>query len=237
MGISVNNIGTNYVASASVGSAVTLTGVTLPAGSLIVVLVNEFNTTSFGTMSDGVNTYQSVTQTESSGPSANAIFYAYTTGALSSATISYTKQGGDSCALSAVYATGISPSNQLDTNVTTKFTSSAANPPVVSLASGAPSMAGELFIALLGGQNNGTNAFTQDSADGWSSPPNAVDFGGSQTGHGQVAGGYLINSDTGSKVWAPTESSGSGPRTAVGIIVGFKPLAPAVGFNMPMLGM
>lgn len=76
------NIGT---VTDSTSATVTLTGVTVPAGSLIVVVVTETVTTSTPSVADGVNTYSNVYAT-SLAPGMASMFYAANAG-LSSGTI------------------------------------------------------------------------------------------------------------------------------------------------------
>jgi len=205
----VTNVGTNENGSGN--ATVTLTGATVPAASLIIVVVVENTTTAvLGTVGDTVNTYSSITPIHATGVTIG-IFYA-PNASLSGGTITYTKNASTHvAAVSAVYSSNIATSSPLDSAVTATATGASAAPTVTS---GSPAQSGELFIGALG-WSNGTATFTQDSGNGWSSPPNSVVTASAPS----VAGGNQVNSGTGTKAYAPSLS------TAVvwaDLVVGFK---------------
>jgi hypothetical protein len=209
----VTNIGANGTSS---GSTVTITGVTVPSGSLIVVVVAEIaSTTIGGTVSDGVNTYSSAGGIFINNSSANGFintFYA-PNASLSSGTITYTKQTSPHVAgISAIYSSNIVLSSALDSAVTATAGGSSSTP---SVTSGTPVKSGELFVGAVGNSTDGgTIVVTQDSGHGWAFPPNTD---GVVT---VIAGGNQVNSGVGTKVFAPTLNQ-STPWAAS--VVGFFP--------------
>lgn len=185
----VTNIGTN---SNTTGATLTLTGVTVPAGSLIIVIVDENGSNvALGSVADGVNTYSSA------GSTFGKIFFA-ANASLSGGTITYTKNvSGDTATISAAYATGVATVSPLDAAVTATATGSGTSP---SVTSGTPGQSGELFIGMVSPlATSGSITMTQDAGHGWSFPPNFVD-----TTVTAVGGGNQVNAGTGTKIFAPT---------------------------------
>lgn len=194
-------------------ASVALTGVTVPAGALIVVIVGNNSSSTAGTMTDSAsNTYLAATTTNN-GVVAGAIFYATNVAALSSQSITYTPPGAASCALSAFYVTGeLTSGSPLDL-VTTPVSGTT-----ISLTSGTPAVAGELFVGAT--VLNGVG-LTYTQASGFATPPVAASTFSSDL----LAGGNLINAGTGAVTYAPT--FGGSVITAVGLLVSFKPAATA----------
>lgn len=195
-----------YSASAS---TVSLTSKTVPTGALILVCVSESATGTSGGVTDGASNTYHLAQLELMNNSATigftAVYYAFNVTALSSASITFTKQSTvHQAGISAFYSTfGQTTSAVFDSaTVAGNFGSSSA-PTVTSAASAGQS--GELFAACSG--NRATSTFTQDTGNGWSTPfdsagaavPTSVLFGG----------GNFINSGTGTKTYAPTMGSSS----------------------------
>jgi hypothetical protein len=195
MAISVTGIGTNNVFT---GTTITLTGVTVPSGSLIVAHVVESQTGNVGSCADSVNTpYTEVTSVLINNSSSNGVltsWYFANCGALSSQTITYTKGNSNKAAtIAALYATGIATSSPLDSAATATAYGNSAAPTVTS---GTPGTAGDLFIGVLGLVVFKT--ITQDS--NWST---------SFTAANTMQGGYRINAGTGTLSYAPTFSGSS----------------------------
>jgi hypothetical protein len=205
-------------ATGNTGATLTLTGVTVPTGSLIVVVVAEFNFTStLGSVSDGLNTYSLAASQSPNNSAANGVFgvfYAFNAGGLSSGTITYTRNAsGVDAYVSAFYATNVAASSPIDANVT-KTGFGAVNSP--TLTSGTPGQAGELFVAAMTFLGAGGIGFTQDTTNGWAAPPAATSVFDNQ----MVAGGSQVNAGTGTKTFHPT-TTGTSPATA-SVILGFK---------------
>lgn len=174
-------------------STVALSGVTVPAHSLIVVYTAENGSGVTPTVSDGSNTYN-LAHANITGTTFSMV-YAFNTIALSSGTITFTKQhAADPAAMSIIYATGIhTAANPLDISGVGIISNSTP-----SITSSAAAQAGELFIGGMG--TSTTVTVTQDTADGWSFPPNTVNV--TLT----LSGGSLTNSGSGAKTYAPTLS-------------------------------
>ena len=219
MTISIVNAG---VGGNSTGATATISGVTVPAGAIIVVLVGEASgASSLGSVSDSAgNSYSIITQAANDGSpvfGVGGIFYSTTGNALSNGTITYTKQSSpDAASLSAVYVTGAAATNPLDTAVTASATGLSTNP---SVTSGTPATNCELFIgALSWSPNSGT--FGEDGGNGWATPPNQ----GTSESFTVVAGGSQVNGSYGAKTFAPSLSAS------------FKWAAFIIGFKAPPSG-
>lgn len=212
--MTVTAIGHNGTAGGT--STVTVTGVTVPAGALICVLVEEGLTTTLGTISDGSsNSYVGISlkQNNNNGGTSGTgnIYYVKNSAALNNATITYTKAGSGSACISALYATGIDTVNPLDTAVTATAAGTGTSP---SVTSGTPSQAGELFISGVTWPGATGDAFTQDSGHNWVAPftyEHTVSFS-------NCAGGNQVNSGTGTITFAPTIPS----HGWAAFVVGFK---------------
>lgn len=203
----VTNIGT---ASNLPGATVTLTGVTVPAGALIVVVVNEANNTfiSPSSMTDGTNTYSFDTNT-------GDIYYVANASALSGATITYTKQiSGDDTVISAFYATNIAASSPID--------SATHGLGSTTVTSGTPVQSGELFVAQLFVESSAAPTITQDTGDGWVFPPNTVSLFDGSTLFQTLSGGTQVNVGTGTKTYTPTITGGGTIFDTATQIIGFK---------------
>lgn len=223
MTISVANVGTNAnSAGATVAVTVGVSGVA--AGSLIVVAVVEFDTTSTsGTVADiQANTYTLIgagnLNNDPAGGRGTTYYVKNATALVSGDTITYTKHtSGVVCAVSILSATGIDTSNPLDIAVTTIARGASATP---SVTSGKPIGAGELFVGAV--MTGGSATFTQDGS--YSIPFNEA-TSGSTAADRKVDGGNLINASTNAKTYAPTFEA---THAFVILIMGFKPTAPPV---------
>ena len=226
MPITVTNIG---AAQGSSVASYSITGVTVPAGRFIAVLVVDgAGVGSAGAVTDSAGNSYALVPASPTAHFVPVLFYAWNSKALSSGTITYTKINSSAGSLmEAFYATGVQTSADPYDSVTHAVTDAAGgtNNPVTS---GIPSAAGEFFIG--GCAWNPASSFTQDTANGWASPPPLYQ------GYGlNIAGGTLTNPTATAKTFNPTVSANSGWGS---LIAGFKsvPVA-AAGFNMPMLGM
>jgi hypothetical protein len=201
----VTNIGTN---NTTTGATVTLTGVTVPAASLIVVVVSDSSATApGGSVSDGANTYTAAGGRNPNNITGNGFlntFFALNA-SLTSGTITYTKQtSGEVASISAIYASNIATSSALDVAVTATAVGSSTAPTVTS---GTPGVSGELLIGGLAiSPAVGTGTMTQDAGNGWAFPPN-YRIGGAAGIFQGVGGGNQVNAGTGTKSFAPTLSA------------------------------
>lgn len=211
MAISVTTIGTAIDAAGSGATlAVTVPGGGVPSGALIFVGCGEGNNATYsagGSVADtSSNTYTEISHSNTSTTDFGQTFYAKNATALSSGdSITFTKQtSGDRAAVSTFYATGIDTSAPLDTAVTATANGTSTTP---SVTSGTPSVSGELFVGFLLEQQN-TQLFTQDTGNGWATPPDETGFTTSNLGsdHVCIGGGNQVNSGTGTKTFAPTTS-------------------------------
>lgn len=195
-------------------ASVTLT-ITVPAGATIVVCVVDVMGTAIAAPSDATN--GSYTQIATLGMNNNtaangacAMYYFQNSASLTSITLTYTGSAGSGRSISAVYLTGVPTTGVLDTAVTNTGFGSSTAPTVTS--AGTAGQSSEMLIAMVGYFQSGT--FTQDTGNGWSTPPNA------DTGtNAQLGAGSQINTGTGTKTFAPTLGTA---RTWATIIAGFK---------------
>lgn len=182
------NLGT---AAATSATSVTITGVTVPAGAMIVVAADESNTGGTPTVTDSAsNTYLRVTYY-----GFISIYRAYNVTALSSGSISFNNTIAYDLNISAFSITGEQTSTQPD-DLAVGSSGSSTTPFV---ASGVPVQSGELFTCAVS-YNSITAAYTQDTGHGWATPFNEI-VGNSRT----LAGGSLIGSGT--NICAPTLSA------------------------------
>ena len=206
MSLIFTNIGTAN--DTSIGPSVALSGVTVPADSLIIVVVSEYAVgigATGGSLSDSVNgSYTSGTPIGNNNNPAlygfGNYFYFSNSVALSSASITYTKNTiGAKASISAFYVVG---ANLIDSAVTASTFGSSNSNPLFTLTSGTPSIANEAFVAIIT-DDAGNAWFGQDSGDGWGAPPNATSATGT---FGSIAGGSQTNTGTGTKSFSPANS-------------------------------
>ena len=199
----VTNIGTATIAT---GTTVSISGVTVPAGSLIVIVMDG----AAGTISasDGHNTYSTAASASAGGATAAILFAA--NASLTSGTITVTDSGGGGLDMSAVYASNIATASPQDAAVTATKTTTG------TLTSGTPAQAGELFVAGTVAAAASSPTMTQDTGHGWAFPPNAVSNTFSET----LGGGTQVNSGTGTKIFNPSFSPTAVAQLTA--IVGFK---------------
>lgn len=220
MTVVVTSLGT---AIDTTGSTCVLSGLTVPAGSLIFVTVRESVAIASGTISDSAgNAWITIPGAASGGTAGFATnFYTYNSLALSAGSITYTKNTAlNGTVLSALYATGIqTTANPIDNSVTAGPTTSAAaaNPP--SITSGIPSISGDLLIGVTAAADPTTLlTYTTDTGHGWAVPPTFV---ASTAALGVVGGGSQVNSGTGATTFAPTFGTPANSGGTVGWVFGF----------------
>lgn len=203
MAISVTTLGTNSNTS---GATVAIASLTIPSGALIFVGSGEGGTNLVGgTVADTPgNTYTQISFKNNNNIGSKGFgqtFYAKNAIALSSGTITFTKEtSGDRAVISGVYATGIDTAAPLDTAVTNTATGSSTAPSVAS--AGTASQAGNLVIGFASGNNSVSN-FTVNAGNGWSASPDQVASGTGST-DSQSIGGNQVNAGTGSNTFAVT---------------------------------
>ena len=239
MPISLTNIATGITPGAS-PLTITVPSGGVPAGSLIVVVVDEQGTGTIGTTPTDTagNTYHPVLATPlASGTTWVAqVYYAYNCSALVSGnTISYTPHtAGDSIAMSAFYATGILTTDPIDTAVRATSTPGTTGTP--GLTCGTPAYSGELIVFSLVGYPSTAwpTGFTQDSTnEAYQNFPTAIGIVADNIG---VAGGSYVNPAASAITYAPTITSGD--PTAL-IAIGFQaasvtpPASPLDFVGMP----
>lgn len=202
MALAITNIGTNSNTSGST-VAVTVGVGGVPANSTILVGVTDKSGTGPGgsTTDSSSNTYLNIANPALAGSYSNGflnVFRAQNAVALSNGnTITYTKAAGASnAAITACYISG-SSFQRYDISVSSTGSGASSAP---SVTSGSPYSANEMFVAFYGDANSGS--FTQDTGNGWASPPNST-----TTTAVRVAGGSQLNSGTGAKTYAPTVSA------------------------------
>lgn len=200
------NIGTQTSTS---GATCALTGVTAPAGSLIIVVVVE-TSGSAGGVADGTNGAYSLAASEQFNTAADigAIYYFENSAALSAATITYTKGvSGSNVAMSAFYIVGAAAPDPAISAAASG--ASSVNP---ALVSGPPSATGEIIIAAL--MCLGAPTYTQ-SAD-FATPPVLASVSTSAT----LAGGVTLSTKGLLASFAPTLGTA---EAWAAIIIGFEP--------------
>jgi len=136
-----------------------MNGMSVPAGSMIFVIVHEYNntvdTSAGGTFSDGVNTYIKGTPINNNNQpfkGTGMYFYTINSQALTNASMVYTKVSTESIvSMSIFYVTGIATSDALDTAVTATLygqTTTSSNAPMFTLGSGTPTQSAKCFFPL-----------------------------------------------------------------------------------------
>ena len=165
--LTATNIGT---ATSSSGATCALTGVTVPAGSLIMVCINSYEALG-GSCSDSLNgtyTFGASQILGGGGSGYQQVFYFANSAALSSGTITFTKKTiGSVVTISAFYVTGAQALAPIDPAVTAS--TGLANTSSPSITSGVPSSDFELIVGMLA--VTGDAAITYTQASGFSTPP------------------------------------------------------------------
>jgi len=204
--VSITNIGTGSVTTAPSFSVRAPPG-GIPAGSIILGILQD-GATAAGVLSDTAgNVYAQITAA-----SAGTLFpwFAGNSKALKRTdNLTYLQHTVNTGALGTfVYLTGTPPSNFLDTSVTVKASGGFTSQPSL-LTSGAPTLAGEAFIAAAAAVFTGASVgtYNQDSGRGWVTPPNTltlIPVGGTQTF--SLGAGSQVNAGSGALSYQPTFS-------------------------------
>lgn len=205
--IVVTNVGT---ASSNLGTTTPVTSVTIPAGSLIVALIQSLDsgfTCSGSSVTDTASNSYSVAfnlipNNTPASSGRGCLVYAYNSISLNSGTITFTHNNNFASLISIIYATNVQTSSTpLDGSVSSTSFGLSTSPTVTS---GSPSTANELFICALTAANNGggLGSFTQDTVNGWAFPPTTVTLADAT----QVNGGNLYNISLSAKTCSPTYS-------------------------------
>lgn len=233
MTISVTNVG-----SISNGAgAKTLFNVNIPAGSLIVVCVSHYVNVSptsgnpyAATILDSAGNHYTLAAEAFNGANPGfgygAIYYTWNSNAISNGWVEFFWPSSTTAAMSVMYATGIDTlADPLDRG--TIFGKAAgsvgAGGPAGSISpsvtSGAPIVAGELFIASASWTGSNTATFSMGSG-GWTSPPVFEHA----TAACPLAGGHLIGAGTGTVTFAPTlGAGGENINYGASLVCGFRP--------------
>jgi len=207
-------------ASNAAGATLTLS-ITVPAGALICVLVNELASTTSGSMSDATNGSYTAgpTQVLTGNVGIGQIYYFMNSAALSAVTLTYTKQtSGHTVSMTAFYATGIATTSALDTAVTASGQYTSATP---SVTSGTPTQS-DLMVGCCAWDN--ASALTLTNTAGYTVP--------FETNTGQptaaVGGGVANIGGSIAMTYAPT-MSGTCTGGAI-MVIGFKPASASTGW-------
>ena len=207
MPVSVTNIG--HATNNAVVASFTLTVTNgAPKGATLIVTALEVSATLGSVTDSGGNSYTN-TGTLSMGSTARmAVFRSVITTAIAAGgTITYTKGGSSNqCFLSAGYIQDI---GAYDSAAFASLAFTTSTTP--SLASGTPSAAGDLFVAVYGLVTTGAGTITNDS--NWTSPP--FDLFNSTASLPGSAGGFRTNASATTVTYAPTTTA----STASGIII------------------
>src|SRR5512143_501451 len=222
MALAVTNIGT---ATGTAGATLTITlgaGVSVPTGSVVVVGVSEFSTTSTAAGTVTLNVVGSSVFTERVSRAHNnvitngvgGVFDVWNSAAISSGSIiTYTRNvSASDAAITAFYVTGIqSSADPYDANV---GNSNFGNSTAPTVTSGSPTNSGELFVGLVT-KNSTISTYTQATSTAWTNTPAPVTA--TRTG-AAIAGGYVIHTSTGTLAFSPTINTG----TWAAFVVGYK---------------
>jgi hypothetical protein len=205
------------------GVTCSITGVNVPAGALIVVVVADLGPVNggpptLGPASDTVNGSYAVAASLLSSAGGGAVFHFANSAALSGATISYStaSPGGNLQTMTAFYVMGMAAGSVLDTAVTASAQATSTAP---SVASGVPAVANELIVGALIFGGPAAN-FNQSPGFGGALPIGDIGSGLN------AAAGVVFETAAAAKTFAPTLSASEAWGA---IIVGFKANANQVG--------
>lgn len=206
---------TNFgTATGSAGGGVAVTG-TAPSGVLIIVAVAENVSATAGSVSDSAGNTYGVPISSSVIPGSGGIvmlFRAFNINALTGGTVTYTKAtSGRDTVMSVFYVSGAQTSSDPLDLVTTPVTS-ASSGTTITITSGTPAQAGEMFVGVLGQHGS---PLTYSQASGFATPPNSPGIS-SQI---EVDGGNLINAGTGAVTFTPGLSAA---KAVAALLVSFK---------------
>lgn len=203
----------NNSAGATLGSG----NVTIPSGSLIIVVVSEATATTNGTMADAAgNTYTvGASGTESASAGQGMIFYAYNSAALTAQAITYTKAGsGHATSMTVSYLTGMQTgSDPRDSATAANASGTSASP---SVTSGTPGSAGLIMVGALTLSNGSALTYTAAAPTYTLGTMTGVTTQATAQSQGQI----MATPSIAPFVFAPTLS---GTATGwVALVVGFK---------------
>lgn len=217
MAWSITSIGSNTGAA---GATLTLTGVTVPAGALIIVCTVENGAAAIGTVSDSVNGSYTNINNGNFG-TVGGIFYFNNTASLSSATITFTKNAsGNDTDIAAFYATGQATSSVVDTAASATNFSGGGNPTVTS---GTPANSGDLFVGMAGPN---TNVVSWTQSTGFT---NAIGSAG-VVSVCSLGLGYAVNAGTTALTYNPTVGTAGAYPACIAAFIAGGAATPAV-FN------
>lgn len=210
----LTSIGTN---SGSTGAtlAIASTSAAVAAHGTILVCVAEDNTAGIGgSVADAVgNTYVPITGKALNNANTNGFVRAFVATDVIAlpihSAITYTRQtSGVNAVIDATQVTGFTGVATLDSAVTATASGTGTS---ISVTSGAPSVANELMVGIVGSQST---SFGQEASPlAWSAPPSDTN---STVSH--LSGGNRINTGTSAMTYAPTQTS----SVWAAIIIGFK---------------
>lgn len=234
MAFSVVNIGTNNNHTGATVAA-TVPGGGVPSGSIIVVVVGEQNNTVGGSLADSKgNTYTPIVSLQSGITFISAYYAKNSIALVSGDIITFTKRtGNDQAVISACYITGGDTIAPLDTAITASASGVGTSP---SVTGGTPGATDLQMGATLGQAALATDSFTQDTTNGWASPPNVATD--TVVGKGTITitlgGGNQVSAAV--KTFAPSFSTSSVWQA---IIFGFVPAGAVAalpsGWNQPWI--
>ena len=201
MAFSVTNLGTNSNAGTTTCK---VTGITVPTGALIVVIVGERSASAnAGPVNDDAgNVYVAAINDGINGNPATgacAIYYSVNSLALSSQNITYTKAGAttDKTAVSAFYVTGAATGSVLGA-LTDAYFSTGTSPTITLTMQATTSLVVGAVV-----REGGTQTYSQSS--GFATPPVAVHTGTS-VADVQIEGGYIVDSGSATETFNPSYS-------------------------------
>lgn len=205
--------------NASSGSSnfITAFGITIPAGSLIVVHTHDADSSAPVSVSDTAgNTYHlagNATQVTGN----VSIWYCYNCLALTGGQVHYTPANTTACGLDVNYATGMNTTAIVLDSVNTVSNSTGVGAGV-SLT---PANAGCLLTAIVGG----SGSFVQNGS--WATPPDPV-FSGFDIS------GSLIDSGNTTETYAPTGSAATSTAMVIAAFVTGVGTVNTIGQTLPV---
>jgi hypothetical protein len=224
MAVVVTDLGT---ASGTIGGTISITGVNVPAGSLIYVFAFEKNITGdLGFAFDSSQTYNILSATS---PDSNVlegtatVFYIANCLALVGDTITYFKgTPGIYASMAVLYVTGVQ--QQPDPVVAAGTATGTGSSPSVTL--GPFLSSGDLIICNLAWSAGAGDTFTQDSTHAaFATPPDTLIASGSSAG---IAGGFVVYMNTAALTYAPALNNA---RPWAVLMQGFRPGVDSPGHD------
>ena len=214
----VTNQGTNYGTTLSRALSPVST---IPVGSLVVVcFIERTNTGTSPTITDtSFNTYTSIKhQLFGSSTGYIDILSSNLTTQLT-ATSTITGAPVTSSNASGMLVLSANVGGTVDAAVTNSNSSAGG---YVTVTSGTPGQANELFVACAGNSNNAF-AMSNDGGNGWAAPFTSGGESGSGASDVAGGGGNQVNAGTGTIAFAPTLTGSAQAANAL-LVAGFMPL-------------